>query len=640
MKNLLKIALLVFIGCFLATSEMYAKVKEKKVSYAKCAYYFGPVEKKTPAGPGKLVINEGTENMITITGTFNDMTITEAVVEFAKQGVTFKGKVTYDKKTEMLLLIPIPVIHIQLSDGGFYKNGTDDLIGKLTEHPVILNIDCSFGIATFSKVSGELLTLDDKYDNLIEQAKIFSGCSEYTFENGNITQFSLASDKFTIGNTKQPGEPTILLFENRAKAILPLHNEDTVKLSRANGDYIEFTPNGRLSDYHITFDNGYIKDTLVSYLFDNGNTYLGSVKEGLVPSTYTELINFNNMEWSWNKFCDYANYGTLTYADSTGYTGKFDKKGFNGSDRLENSSYIDGVVFDKYGNRTVMINGMTGQEFAAIEAERKAQKEREEAEKLAKYNKAKASDYFKLDDNGNIIEFLHTYPDLAQHKYVGKKGAEVKNTISYPDGTIMEIPGYIDNETYKELISLKSAPDYQNPTILGKRIFTDGLTIQSGGIYHGSFHMNGNLVIEEPKKPNGDYAVLLGHIEYDENSSEQIMVSEMRKTFKDYIIVYEKDKRVEYPNGNVYKGRYDLISDGKSPLMEDSRIKALKIDIVSSYDNITGVRLTYGVMYNQGGKIIEIYINGRKLEGFDFETERIKIQKSGLDKWLYKWLYV
>ena len=50
------------------------------------------------------------------------------------------------------------------------------------------------------------------------------------------------------------------------------------------------------------------------------------------------------------------------------------------------------------------------------------------------------------------------------------------------------------------------------------------------------------------------------------------------------------------------------------------------MDVVSSYDNVVGIKFTDGVVCDSNGKIIEIYKNGNKLDDFDFERERIQMQ--------------
>lgn len=618
MKNLLKLALFVFIGCCFISPKAFAQVKERRVSYAKCAYYEGPAEKKSPKGVGTMIINEEYDTKITITGTFNDTNIPDAVVDFAALNVTFKGKVSFKKKTEMLLLIPTPIIILQLSDGGFYKG--DQLLGNIGDEPLTLKLDCSLGVADFDKVSGELQTINNSYKDVVEMAKIFADCSEYSFENGEVVSFSLSPRKFDINNlsSSKSSEPIALVFVNGAKVVFSDAKTGEGTWTRANGDYIEVNDAGRVAGGRLTLGTVIVADSLVTHKFDNENLYVGSVKEGLIPTDLKEVVRLKEIEWPWNKFCAFAQYGTLTYADGTEYSGLFSGKGFNGSAKLDNTAYAKGVLTDVAGNKTIMVDGVTEQEFTRRQAERKAL-----------YEKAKASDYFKFDENGNLKEFKLTYPDLTDHKFLREGDKVIKNTITYTDGMIVELSGIVGNEEYKELRELQSAPDYANNRFIGKRIYTDGLTITLG---HGYINRNGyrvasmtgDWVIEEPKRDNGDYAILVGS--YDSKTADQIDVMTVKKTLPDYTICYEKDQRVEYPNGNVYRGGYNLVTEGKSPLMDDERIRALRIDVISSYDNVVGFEITDGVMCDPSGKIIEIYKNGCKLDEFDFERERIQMQ--------------
>lgn len=618
MKKMLKSIVLVLIGCCFINTDSFAQIKERTIFYAKCAYYEGPADKKSPQGQGKMVINDGDVTKITITGTFEDTKIADAVVNFTAPGVTFKGKVYYEKKREMLLLLPVPVIILQLSDGGFYQNG--QLLGNIGDQPVTLNIDCSLGVGTFNTISGELRGINSSYDKIIETAKVFADCTDYSLENGTIIPFKLSSGKFTMEPPKQSADSVTLLFANGSKVVLSDPKKGEGTWTRANGDYMTIDKDGNLSDYRLTMGATILTDSLVTYKFDNGNQYVGSVCEGFVPDNFKELINLKTLDWPWSKFCDYAKNGTLTYADGSGYCGKFSGKGFNGSDKLDNSAYADGELFDGNGAKIVMIEGVTKEEYAKLEAERKA-----------RYEKEKAADYYKFDEQGDIKEFVLTYPDLAKHRYLRSGDKVIRNVITYADGTVMEMSWQIDNDSYKELRAMQAAPDYVYSNTIGKRIFTDGLTvtIRRGYISRaGAFHadLNGNWIIEEPKKDNGDYAVLVGIYQFDSQISEQIDVESMKKTFPDYTVFYDKDQRVEYPNGNVYRGRYSLQTEGKSPLLNDARIRAFHVDVVSSYDNVVGIKFTDGVVCDSNGKIIEIYKNGNKLDDFDFERERIQMQ--------------
>lgn len=617
MKNLLKFTAFVLIGCCLIVPRAYAQVKDRTILYAKCAYYEGPAEKKSPQGAGKLIINGGETSQITVTGTFEDTLIPDAVVNFSAQGVTFKGKVFYEKKREMLLLVPVPILVLQLSDGGFYRNR--ELLGTIGSKPLTIRLDCSLGIASFEEVSGEFLRIGDSYNAVIEQARTFADCEDYSLENAPVVPFKLSSKSMTMDAPTQ-SEAVTLAFTNGAKVTISDPKTGSGDWTRPNGDYLKVDNKGALAGYRLTLENASLADTLVTYKFDNGNQYVGSVCDGLIPKDYRKLVKIKKLEWPWSEFCKYSWYGTLTYPDGSGYSGKFSEKGFNGSDKLDNSAYEKGEMFDANGTKTPMIEGLNQQEYAKREAERKAQ-----------YEKEKASDYYKFDEQGNLKSFHLTYPDLAKHEYLKEGDKVVRNIITYADGTVVDMPWIVDNATYKELRTRQTSPDYIYTNTRGKRIFTDGLTIslQNGYIGRTGFlrsNLTGDWVVEEPKKENGDYAVLVGAYRYEPNIPEDIRVESMQKTFPDYTIFYDKDQRLEYPNGNVYRGEYELVTEGPSPLMEDPRIKALRVVVNSSYDNVVGARITNGVVCDPNGKVIEIYREGNKLDDFDFERERIQMQ--------------
>ena len=106
-------------------------------------------------------------------------------------------------------------------------------------------------------------------------------------------------------------------------------------------------------------------------------------------------------------------------------------------------------------------------------------------------------------------------------------------------------------------------------------------------------------------------------------------ITAIQKNFPDYTVImedYHYKGRVEYKNGNLFSGYFKCIAEGNSPLIKDRRLAALQLDTLTTFDNIVGVKLINGVLCDPKGKIIEIYRNGSKLDEFDFERERIKLQ--------------
>lgn len=607
MKKTLKIAMLALIGCWLAGPMIHAQVKEKKVSYAKCAYYYGPVEKKTPKGEGKLTINEGYKGIITISGTFDGTQISDAVVDFAFQGVTFKGKAFYEKKNEVLLLLPCPVITLKLSEGSLYKG--DKFLGFIKDNPLVITFDCSTGFGHITHSSGHLYTMLNSRQKLAETAMNFAGSKKYEIENHDILPFAIG-EKLTFGKASSAAEPLTLLFDNGSKTPLTT-SENGMVWTRANGDSIMFNHKGDISDCHLTLLTGAINGNIVTHKFANGNIYEGTVSKNIARTDDLDwLANVKELDWSWEYFCDFAEKGKLTYADGSGYSGSFSGKGFNNTDKLDNSAYLQGETFDAKGNKKKMRCGMS------------------ESEYISKYNKEKSSDYKKFDKYGDLYTFRLTYPDLAIHEYLVENDKVIKNVITYNDGTKFSRRDKITVEDYKKYYSQESAPSYLGLDINGSHQFSDGLSLHQDFIKSGG-DISGYVTISE-KKDNGDYIVC--ETDYDRRYiskggrlQHNLRVRKLIKTFDDCKIDSES-YIIEYNNGQKFYGTHKIIVNGNSSLLKDKRLQHLQLDTLISYNNVVGVKPFHGEMCDPNGKIIEIYRSGSKLDPIDFERELTQVQ--------------
>ena len=568
MKNFFRVAAFMLLGSMFAGSALYAQVEEKKISYTKFAYYQGPAEKKSPKGQGRLVINEDGSNKMTLEGTFDGNYVPDAVFTFAVEGLTFKGKVSFKETVGMALLVPTSAMKFELSDGAFYLN--EECVGALKE-PFAIKMENLAGEGFFL-ADGQLYLLDKKYDRIVAAAKDFAGCSEYEIENPAVVTFRIQESQFSRGKLQESSNPTVLLFANGAKTPLTFKSMGA-DWTCPDGDYVKFDNKGHAQELRLTSSEGEI--------------YEGSV----ACDEISELVDFKTSKSDWNQFRVYTVEGIHTGAD---------------------------------GNKETIRFGMLEQEYTE------------------KYNQEKSLDNYKFDANGKLAAFRMTYPDFATFEYMTENGKVIRNMITYPDGTTVSLgEEKITSDKYKEYKAMSSAPHYLSLDLRGTRTYKDGLTIDLWLRLKQPHYLNeqpyyaGAFGLRE-EKTNGDYIKLVNQL-YDgsrlnENNNKVdnygMEIRAIQKTFPDYTVIMEAHHkcRVEYKNGNLYSGTIECIAEGNSPLIKDSRLAALQLDTLRTFDNIVGVKLNHGVVCDPKGKIIEIYRNGSKLDEFDFERERIQLQ--------------
>lgn len=621
MKSFLKVIVSVFVGCCFFGHEIAAQVKDKKISYARCAYYYGPVEQKVPKGQGKLFINEDYKTSITVTGTFNGGFIENAEVYFKATQITYEGYVSFEKAGGK-------TIALQLLGGRLFKG--EEFLGYIEGDPVVLRIDCSFGYATFSPVSGKVYVMDEAYIPKARLSLQFADCADFQYENLDMKPFQLGQENFTTGEIIKSSKPTMMVFENGVKSCIS-HPVGGMACERPNGDYFKYKGKGFSPEFRLTLSSGSIADTLVTHTFANGNTYVGSVKPALLPRTIGELVSLKHLEWDWSEFCKYAKYGTLTYTDSTGYTGSFSEKGFSNASKLDESAFVDGVLIDGAGNRKIFRYGMDEQEYA-------------------KYEQLKESDYLEFDDDGNIQSFQFTFPDLSvlYYEYLRDPAGneKINNYLICQNGTSVTWRKHKwSNKDYKTMQKFRSG---LSVTSKGTEAVTweypDGLSISADRDYKSIRGGYGTRILIQEKRADGDYAVSV--LDYQWN----YYIDKLKKTLDDYTIVYDKESCLEYKDGRVFKGTISLQTSGKSPLQTDERVMIMEITpdshqpggiklmkngsdgkllsscIKVSYDNVTGATLVDGAVYDSNGEVVAIYKSGRQLSDFDFKREKAIIE--------------
>ena len=413
MKTTLKIIILALIGWWMAVPALYAQIKEKKISYARCAYYYGPTEKRTPKGDGKLTINEDYTTTITVTGTFDGANVSNAVVEFVSQGVTFKGNIVYEKTRD----ITVPLIRIHMSEGRLYHK--EKLLGEIKKEPFEVILDCSWGFASMIRSSGKLYTIQKSRHSFLNAAKGFAECDEYEIENHDIIPFQLR-ENITFGKANTAVEPLTLLFANGT--VTPLEPLRTgMKWTKPNGDFVNFNNNGRITEYNITLSSGRINGNTVTHKFSNGNVFEGKVRDRLVPNISLEwLTNTRHILWPWEKFCEFAKRGKITFADGASFSGEFSSNGFTVGDKLDDSSYYEGAMYDSTGAQIDDYQyGQNRAQRDSIERARIAEEDARQAEEAALEQRMKARE---AEEQQKKIELYKKYGKKYVDSIIDSKG--------------------------------------------------------------------------------------------------------------------------------------------------------------------------------------------------------------------------
>lgn len=630
-RKILFVLASLLIGCTVCFAA--PEVKTKKIKYASNAYYEGGVYNKDPYGRGKVVINEGYKNRIEITGLFDDTEVTEGEVAFVMPGVTYKGSLSVKKKIEMLLVIPMVKLEVQLKTGGFY-NSEGEFLGILAE-PLEILIDCSLSNADMGEVSGKLLVAEDINQDYLKLADLFIGTSDKKLVNGTTKSFKLDYERIKLGSVTTSRETPYYEYANGV--VLPIILSEKNELKRPNGDFIIIDKDLAVLDNKIVLSNTTCLKDSINVKFANGNAFEGKLSSKIY--NFVNLVIISRYGLVWEDFCICAGKGKLTYSDGSYYVGNFTDKCAIANGKLVDDSYLVGKLYNANGTIIkAFYGGLTEEEYLKQEAERKAQAEKEEAERIAKeaerkaaYEKSKASDYYKFDEDAEISEFVITYPDLSKHEYLRKGKEVVKNKITYADGRIAKLPFKWSNSDYSQLSKFTVAYEFNPRTNFYECTYPDGFKIKHASYYEtrkGSIQGgmgNGYFIYEEPKQENGDYAQLVGKNSVYDKTGPVLNLNKFRKTFDEYTIVWDSVECIEYKDGSKFLGEFTYIVEGESKLAENPHIQSLGLKVESSLDNVVGVNIKDGEIYTKEGDVVGIYRNGEKKEGFDFDVELAKI---------------
>ena len=270
-----------------------------------------------------------------------------------------------------------------------------------------------------------------------------------------------------------------------------------------------------------------------------------------------------------------------------------------------------------------------------------------------------SNDYYKFDDQGFLVEFLHTTPDGVKISYAYGDHDD-KGLITYPDGTQVDysrsISYYSDGpyiwvdqnydkslvpikDWYKDLRKAESAPTgaAMCDGMFGLReyqiIFPDNSRIR---IFHiedkpdvrafTDVSENGDYFMLD--RYNDDAAINLSNLKLlDPETNEVIKIAKLAvgKCDGQFRGIYgaPTDGKVFFEDGSTFIGEFDLILDKdwnetskqpKSPYLQSSRISIGGINL------IVGVSIKDGNIVNKENEIVAIYRDSKQLDEIDMAS--------------------
>lgn len=523
------------------------------------SYYEGEAVKKSPMGQGKLFIHcgKGTNPYAVLEGNFNNTIVQDAEFRMALLNLKFKGDVSFDRKSTTYT--------IYLKNGSLYNTQDGEkLLGNVGEDGIVLTAlsGSGFGLKGNGKIEVQMsINYRDRgteysrlYSNDLSQIFKFTGSKSYTTPK-YIADIEFRGYEYKLAGELQDNmnQPFILTFDNGATVSID-------KWEKANGDYIKvsgfYLEKGYVIDgWKMTFDNITVDRDVITIqkTFDNGNTYDGTLKSAAFAffrnkkgKFFQELLEIGEVlkSWQWQDFLKYAEKGTLTYpADKEYYIGEFNSYAVITGDRLSDEAYEKGTLYDSFNNKiNSYINGMDETAYA---------------EYNKKYQELKAADFFKFDDNGNINEFRHTYPNSAVYTYKrDKNGNVLESTIVFPDSSMITNARFctVESSTYLEpieiynnyfkdkILNAPKGPSIYDSYIIGLRTFKDSLMIGYGDYGHEKTIYK--------TMPNGDYVEIVTRNDFDDRYDEPcdyfFRISKFKKNFGDYIAEVENTQSEFY----------------------------------------------------------------------------------------------
>ena len=334
---------LLFLILVLSATVAIPQSNQKKIKFSNYAYYEGVADKKSPCGSGTLYPC----SRCLVTGIFNNNKISNGKIIFNDHKFVITGEFTYAVIGEEQFVIII-------------NNG------KINRNQLPKNTPIKFDHDNyvFESHYTSYPKLPKSYYEMLKQ---FAGETEYQRRSDGRKKNIYNNEKCT----RKTVTKSSYLEVNFPSGVVARYEvaDRSNNWSRPNGDFVNFvlSTDGEyiISNYKITSGRSTITPKEFTYIFENGNKYIGSVNEPSLKNYVgaiglERLANFRGISWNWSGFKDKALDGVVIYAD---------------------------------GSSEKVVNGVTDSEKARIEAKRKADEEAkrkaEEAARIAAEKEAK-----------------------------------------------------------------------------------------------------------------------------------------------------------------------------------------------------------------------------------------------------------
>ena len=439
--------LLLFFILAISTNAIVAAPapKQKKIKYSNYAYYEGMALQKSPQGRGTLYPC----NRCVVTGIFNNNKIREGKIVFKEHKFTITGEFTFAvmEKEQFLIIV---------------NNGKINRTTLPKNTPIRFNMhNYSFEshYASYPKLPKSYYELLRQFAGETTYKRVTDGRAKAIYNNGTRTRKVIA-------------RPTFL--EIRFSGGTTARYDVSSKISnwtRKNGDFIEFTnnPDGshEVSKYKITAGKCVIAKTGVTYTFENGNKYTGTIKEPSFTNSegktsLEKLVYFNGISWKWSEFKDRALDGVVVYPDGRS------ENVVDGITDSENARIkAERIAAEKEAQRKAA-------EAARIVAEKEAQRKAAEAARIAAEKEAqrKAAEAARIAAEKEAQRKAAEAARIAAEKEAQRKAAEEariaaeqesqrKAAESQPAKEVEEQSAVVDSQAKREAEEARLAAEYK-----------------------------------------------------------------------------------------------------------------------------------------------------------------------------------
>ena len=403
--------------------------KQKKIKYSNYAYYEGMALQKSPQGRGTLYPC----NRCVVTGIFNNNKIREGKIVFKEHKFTITGEFTFAvmEKEQFLIIV---------------NNG------KINRNALPKNTPIRFNAHNYNFES-HYASYPKLPKSYYERLRQFAGETTYKRVTDGRTKTIYNNETRT---RKVIARPTFLeiTFSGGTTARYDVSSKIS-NWTRKNGDFIEFTnnPDGshEVSKYKITAGKCVIAKTGVTYTFENGNKYTGTIKEPSFTNSegktsLEKLVYFNGISWKWSEFKDRALDGVVVYPDGRS------ENVVDGITDSENARIkAERIAAEKEAKRKAA-------EAARIAAEKEAQRKAAEAARIAAEKEAqrKAAEAARIAAEKEAQRKAAEEARIAAEKEAQRKAAE-----SQPAQEVEEQSAVVDSQAKRETEEARMAAEYE-----------------------------------------------------------------------------------------------------------------------------------------------------------------------------------